>query len=114
MAIRLKRVYEAPSNSDGTRVLVDRLWPRGLTKERAHVDLWFKEIAPSTELREWFAHDPVKWPEFKARYKAELKHNAPQLALLEQAVTRGPTTLLYGARDTEHNEAIVLQDLLSR
>jgi uncharacterized protein YeaO (DUF488 family) len=114
MKIRLKRVYEDPSEEDGTRILVDRLWPRGLTKEKARVDLWLKEVAPSTELRKWFAHDPVKWPEFKARYKAELKHNSPQLAVLKQAITRGPTTLLYGAKDTEHNEAVVLQDLLGR
>jgi uncharacterized protein YeaO (DUF488 family) len=114
MAIRLKRVYENPSEEDGTRILVDRLWPRGLTKEKARVDLWLKEIAPSNELRKWFAHDPVKWPEFKARYKAELKHNGSQLALLKQSITRGPTTLLYGARDTEHNEAVVLQELLNR
>jgi uncharacterized protein YeaO (DUF488 family) len=114
MTIKLKRVYEDPSKEDGTRILVDRLWPRGLTKEKAHVDLWLKEIAPSNELRKWFAHDPAKWPEFKARYKAELKHNAAQLALLKQAVTRGPATLLYAARDTEHNEAVVLHDLLSR
>jgi uncharacterized protein YeaO (DUF488 family) len=111
--VLLKRVYEAPSKSDGTRILVDRLWPRGLTKEKARVDLWLKEVAPSTELRKWFAHDPTKWPEFKARYKAELKHNALHLALLKQAVLRGPATLLYGAKDTEHNEAVVLQDLLS-
>jgi uncharacterized protein YeaO (DUF488 family) len=114
MTIQLKRVYEAASKSDGTRILVDRLWPRGLTKERAHVDLWLKEVAPSTELRKWFAHDPAKWSEFKTRYKAELKHNTAQLALLKQAVARGPATLLYGAKDTEHNEAIVLQDLLNR
>jgi uncharacterized protein YeaO (DUF488 family) len=114
MTIQLKRVYEAPSKSDGTRILVDRLWPRGLTKEKARVDLWLKEVAPSNELREWFAHDPAKWPEFKARYKAELKHNASQLALLKQAITRGDATLLYGAKDTEHNEAVVLQDLLGR
>jgi uncharacterized protein YeaO (DUF488 family) len=114
MAIRLKRVYEAPAKTDGTRILVDRLWPRGLTKEKAHVDLWLKDVAPSTALRNWFAHDPTKWPEFKARYKAELKNNASQVALLKQAITRGPATLLYGAKDTEHNEAIVLQDLLSR
>ena len=114
MAIKLKRVYEEPAKTDGTRILVDRLWPRGLTKEKAHVDLWLKEIAPSNELRQWFAHDPAKWPEFKARYKAELKQNGQQLALLKQAVTRGTTTLLYGAKDTEHNEAVVLQDLLSR
>jgi|SRR5580698_4681154 uncharacterized protein YeaO (DUF488 family) len=114
MTIQLKRVYEAPSKSDGTRILVDRLWPRGLTKEKASVDLWLKEVAPSTELRKWFAHDPAKWPEFKARYKAELKRNSAHLALLKQAVLRGPATLLYGAKDTQHNEAIVLQDLLSR
>jgi uncharacterized protein YeaO (DUF488 family) len=81
MSLRLKRVYEDPSKEDGTRILVDRLWPRGLTKEKARVDLWFKEIAPSNELRKWFAHDPAKWPEFKARYKAELKHNGPLLTL---------------------------------
>ena len=112
MTIQLKRVYQAPSKSDGTRILVDRLWPRGLSKEKAHVDLWLKEVAPSTELRKWFGHDAGKWPEFKARYKAELKHNAAQLALLKRAVVRGPATLLYGAKDTEHNEAVVLQQLL--
>ena len=114
MAIKLKRVYEEPAKSDGIRILVDRLWPRGLTKEKAHVDLWLKEVAPSNDLRKWFAHDPAKWPEFKARYKAELNHNRTQLALLKQAVAKGPATLLYGAKDTEHNEAVVLQDLLSR
>ena len=113
MAVKLKRVYAEPSSADGTRILVDRLWPRGLTKEKARVDLWLKEVAPSNDLRKWFAHDPAKWPEFKARYKAELKHLAPQLALLKHAVTRGPATLLYGARDTEHNEAVVLQELLN-
>jgi uncharacterized protein YeaO (DUF488 family) len=114
MKIPLKRVYDEPSKEDGTRILVDRLWPRGLSKEKAHVDLWLKEVAPSNELRKWFAHDPAKWPEFKTRYKAELKQNAEQLALLKQAVAKGPATLLYGARDTEHNEAVVLQELLSR
>jgi uncharacterized protein YeaO (DUF488 family) len=114
MKIKLKRVYEEPEKLDGTRILVDRLWPRGLTKEKAHIDLWLKEVAPSTELRKWFAHDPAKWPEFKTRYRAELQRNKEQVELLKQAVTRGPTTLLYGARDTEHNEAVVLQELLSR
>ena len=112
MTIQLKRVYQAPSKSDGTRILVDRLWPRGLSKEKARVDLWLKEVAPSTELRKWFGHDPGKWPEFKARYKAELKHNTSQVALLKRAVGSGPATLLYGAKDTEHNEAVVLQQLL--
>ena len=106
--------YAAPSPNDGTRILVDRLWTRGLTKEKARVDLWLKEIAPSNHLRKWFAHDPQKWNEFKARYKAELKHNAAHLALLKEAVAKGPTTLLYGGKDTEHNEAVVLQDLLNR
>ncbi len=114
MTIQLKRVYDAPSKSDGTRILVDRLWPRGLTKEKADVALWLKEIAPSNELREWFAHDPAKWHEFKARYKAELNHNRPQLALLKQALAKGPATLLFGAKDIEHNEAVVLQKLLER
>ena len=114
MKIALKRVYEQPAKEDGTRILVDRLWPRGLSKEKAHVDLWLKEVAPSNELRKWFAHDPAKWPEFKTRYKAELKQNAEQVALLKQAVAKGHATLLYGARDTEHNEAVVLQQLLSR
>ena len=111
--VKLKRVYEVPSKEDGTRILVDRLWPRGLSKEKAHVDLWLKEIAPSTELRKWFAHDPAKWSAFEARYRAELKQNPLQLALLKQAAAKGPATLLYGAKDEEHNEAIVLQKLLN-
>jgi uncharacterized protein YeaO (DUF488 family) len=114
MPIAIKRVYEEPSATDGTRILVDRLWPRGLTKEKARVDLWLKDVAPSNELRKWFAHDPEKWSEFKARYKAELKHLAPQLTILRQAIARGPSTLLFGARDTEHNEAVVLLDILTR
>src|ERR1700678_3246127 len=114
MELKLKRVYEESSEDDGTRILVDRLWPRGLSKEKAHVDLWLKEIAPSNELRKWFAHDPAKWPEFKARYKTELKHNATQLAILKQAIAKGPTTLLYGAKATEHTKAVVLLDMLNR
>jgi uncharacterized protein YeaO (DUF488 family) len=114
MTIKLKRVYEEPEKSDGTRILVDRLWPRGLTKEKAHLDLWLKEVAPSTELRKWFAHDPARWPEFKTRYLAELKHNQEQVETLKQAIAKGPATLLYGAKDEQHNEAVVLQTLLSR
>jgi len=114
MKIKLKRVYEEPSSEDGIRILVDRLWPRGLSKERAHVDLWLKDIAPSTVLRKWFAHDPAKWSEFKTCYRAELKQNKEQLDLLKQATVRGPATLLYGAKDQEHNEAVVLQKLLNR
>jgi uncharacterized protein YeaO (DUF488 family) len=114
MEVRLKRVYEEPAREDGTRILVDRLWPRGLSKEKARIDLWLKDVAPSTELRKWFAHDPAKWPEFKTRYRAELRHNQEQVALLKQALAKGPATLLYGAKDEEHNEAVVLQTLLSR
>jgi uncharacterized protein YeaO (DUF488 family) len=112
MTIKLKRVYEAPSKEDGTRILVDRLWPRGLTKEKAKVDLWLKEIAPTTELRKWFAHDPAKWAEFQIRYKAELKNNSEQIALLKKEVAKGPATILYGAKDEEHNEAIILLKLV--
>jgi uncharacterized protein YeaO (DUF488 family) len=112
MKLNLKRVYENPSEEDGTRILVDRLWPRGLTKEKARVDLWFKEVAPSTELRKWFAHDPEKWSEFRARYKAELRRSSQHLTLLKRVVTRGTATLLYGSTDTEHNEAVVLRELL--
>ena len=114
MKPKLKRIYEAPSSDDGTRILVDRLWPRGLTKEKAHLDLWLKDVAPSTELRKWFAHDPARWTEFKTRYRAELKHNTESLTALKKTVAKGPATLLYGAKDEEHNEAIVLQSLLSR
>jgi uncharacterized protein YeaO (DUF488 family) len=112
MKLAIKRVYEEPDKDDGIRILIDRLWPRGLSKEKAHVDLWLKEIAPSTELRKWFAHDPAKWTEFKTRYRAELKHNGEQLAVLKQAIIKGPVTLLYGAKDEQHNDAIVLQELL--
>ena len=111
--VKLKRVYDEPSQDDGTPILVDRLWPRGLTKEKAHIDLWLKEVAPSNELRKWFAHDPEKWPEFQARYHAELNQNPTQVALLKQAVAKGPATLVYGAKDEEHNEAVVLQKLLN-
>ena len=112
MKLTIKRVYEEPDKDDGIRILIDRLWPRGLSKEKAHVDLWLKEIAPSTELRKWFAHDPAKWTEFKTRYRAELKHNSEQLAVLKQAIAKGPVTLLYGAKDEQRNDAIVLQELL--
>jgi uncharacterized protein YeaO (DUF488 family) len=113
MTIKLKRVYAEPSPSDGTRILVDRLWPRGLTKERAAVDLWLKEVAPSNELRKWFSHDPAKWPEFKTRYRAELKQNPEAVAELKHAA-KGTTTLLFGAKDEDHNEAIVLKEFLDK
>ena len=113
MKVNIKRVYEAPSKEDGTRILVDRLWPRGLTKEKAHVDLWLKEVAPSNELRRWFGHDPDRWPEFRTRYRAELKHNPDQMALLRHALAQGKATLVYGAKDTERNQAVVLRELLA-
>jgi uncharacterized protein YeaO (DUF488 family) len=114
MKPKLKRVYAEPAPDDGTRILVDRLWPRGLTKERAHVDLWLKDIAPSTELRKWFSHDPAHWTEFKSRYRAELRKNGERITALKQAVAKGPSTLLYGAKDEDHNEAVVLLELLTR
>jgi len=112
MKVLIKRVYEEPKESDGTRILVDRLWPRGLKKENARVDLWLKEIAPSNELRKWFAHDPKKWTEFQARYKQELKSHAEQVAQLKREAKKGTVTLLYGARDEEHNQAVVLERML--
>lgn len=109
----LKRVYETPSAEDGTRILVDRLWPRGLTKAKARVDLWLKAIAPSTELRQWFGHDPDRWTEFQSRYRAELEANPDAVAELKAALRRGPATLVYGARDETHNDAVVLADWLA-
>lgn len=114
--IRTKRVYEPPAADDGRRVLVDRLWPRGVSKARAQLDEWLRDLAPSTELRRWFGHDPNRWEEFTARYREELAAPERQTALetLAQAATEGPLTLLYAARDTEHNEARVIADLLGR
>jgi uncharacterized protein YeaO (DUF488 family) len=112
--IRIKRVYQDSDKQDGIRILVDRLWPRGLTKADAQVDLWLKDIAPSNDLRKWFAHDPAKWAEFQIRYSAELKENKEQVALLKQEAAKGHITLLYAARDEEHNEAVILQRLLQR
>ncbi|AYG95683.1 DUF488 domain-containing protein [Brevundimonas naejangsanensis] len=113
MKVALKRVYEPPAAGDGTRILVDRLWPRGLTKEKAHVDLWLKEVAPSTELRRWFGHDPARWAEFQRRYHDELKANPDAVAELKAAIGARPATLVYGARDEEHNDAVVLADWLA-
>lgn len=107
--VKIKRVYEPYHKQDGRRVLVDRLWPRGLTKRKAHVDLWLKGISPSTELRKWFNHDPVKWPEFQKRYHAELKTNKASISALRDFLSDGSATIVYGAKDEEHNEAVVLQ-----
>jgi uncharacterized protein YeaO (DUF488 family) len=114
MKINLKRVYEIPNKEDGTRVLVDRLWPRGLTKQKAKIDLWLKDIAPSTELRKWFGHDPEKWTEFKKRYQKELTKNKEPIEILKELQKNGTVTLVYGAKDQEHNEAIVLQELFNK
>ena len=113
MKIKIKRVYEKPRREDGIRILVDRLWPRGLTKEKAAIDLWLKNIAPTTELRKWFDHDPNKWKSFMRRYRLELKRNKEQALLLKEQARRRTVTLLYGAKDEEHNEAIVLKEYLA-
>lgn len=112
--IQLKRAYETPSRKDGFRILVDRLWPRGLTKERAAVGLWLKDVAPSTELRQWFGHDPARWREFQARYRKELGKKKDSLALLKHNSKGHTVTLVYGARDEEHNAALVLKQVLGR
>jgi uncharacterized protein YeaO (DUF488 family) len=111
--VRLKRAYLPPSPEDGVRVLVDRLWPRGLRKSDAAIDRWLKDIAPSTELRRWFGHDPNRWEEFCRKYRAELAGRADLLDELRAIARRGQLTLVYGARDELHNDAIVLQDLLA-
>jgi uncharacterized protein YeaO (DUF488 family) len=111
--IQVKRAYEEPSHGDGLRVLVDRLWPRGLSKARSSVDLWLKDLAPSTTLRRWFNHDPAKWAEFKRRYAQELDAKRATVAALVGAVRRGKVTLLFSARDEEHNNAVALQGYLA-
>jgi len=114
MKIKIKRVYDKPSEEDGMRILVDRLWPRGLTKQKAAINLWLKDIAPSSELRKWFAHDPKKWTEFRKKYLQELKENKEQISIIKDHLKQGAVTLVYGARDEEHNEAQVLEELLNR
>jgi uncharacterized protein YeaO (DUF488 family) len=110
--IAVRRAYEPPTPADGQRFLVDRLWPRGLTKAAVHADAWLKDVAPSTELRRWFAHDPAKWPEFEERYRQELAARPEALARLLDAARQGPITLVYGARDEHRNEAVVLREFL--
>jgi uncharacterized protein YeaO (DUF488 family) len=113
MNIQLKRIYEAGSKDDGYRILVDRLWPRGFTKEKAALDLWLKEIAPSNELRKWFGHDPDKWKEFQKKYRQELKQNKEAVDILNDYIQKGKVTLLYAAKDEEHNEAQVIKNFIS-
>lgn len=111
-AIRLKRVYEAPSTEDGTRILVERLWPRGMTWDRAALALWLKELAPSDGLRRWYGHDPAKWEEFRRRYLDELRANAEHLVPLEKELELGPVTFVYAARDEARNSAVVLKEYM--
>jgi uncharacterized protein YeaO (DUF488 family) len=114
LSVALKRAYEEPAASDGTRVLVDRLWPRGISRERAHIDLWLKDVAPSTELRKWFNHDTQKFQEFRRSYETELKSEAAQeaLAKLREIAKQGQLTLVFAAHDADHSNAVILQDLL--
>jgi uncharacterized protein YeaO (DUF488 family) len=114
LSVALKRAYDEPTASDGTRVLVERLWPRGVSKERAHIDLWLKEVAPSAELRKWYNHDFQKFQEFRHRYEAELQSEASQktLAQLREIAKQGQLTLILAARDTEHSSAEILRELL--
>lgn len=106
--VAVKRAYDPPAPEDGQRVLVDRLWPRGLSKEKATIDLWLKAIAPSTALRQWFGHDPARWDEFQQRYRAELDANGETVGQLKDMIRAGKTTLIYGAKDEAHNDAVVL------
>ncbi|MGB2590449.1 MAG: DUF488 domain-containing protein [Candidatus Acidiferrum sp.] len=113
--IKIKRVYEKPSREDGWRVLVDRLWPRGMTKEAAHVDVWMKDVGPSDALRKWFGHDPARWNDFQKKYRSELAKKKDLTAELKtMARKHGTLTLLFGAKDEEHNQAVVLADALKK
>ena len=111
--VKLKRAYDKPAAGDGTRILVDRLWPRGVSKAALKLDRWEKDIAPSTKLRQWFGHDPKKWSEFKKRYKAELKDQAAKRQELRALAKKKTITLVYGAKDAEHTHALVLKEWLS-
>jgi uncharacterized protein YeaO (DUF488 family) len=110
--IRLRRAFEPPSPDDGRRFLVDRVWPRGVSKADMRIDGWLRDVAPSDDLRRWFGHDPARWEEFAARYRQELAARPDALAPLIEAARNGPITLVYGARDERHNQAVVLKDVL--
>lgn len=110
--LRLKRAYEPAAEDDGVRILVDRLWPRGVSKADAALDAWMKDIAPSTGLRQWFAHDPARWKTFRGRYAEELRNHADLVEQLRERARRGPITLVYSAHDAEHNDAVVLRDIV--
>jgi uncharacterized protein YeaO (DUF488 family) len=113
MVIKLKRAYEAAVPGDGFRILVDRLWPRGVSKSSARIDLWLKEIAPTATLRKWFGHDPAKWDEFRERYFRELDKNHAAVEQLLEHARHGPVMLVYGAKDEEHNDAVALKEYLA-
>ncbi|TPK97021.1 MULTISPECIES: DUF488 domain-containing protein [unclassified Mesorhizobium] len=110
--VKLKRAYESPAADDGTRVLIDRLWPRGVKKTDAAIDCWIKELAPSTELRKWFGHDPARWEEFRRRYAAEIHAHRDELDRLRDLILQGAVTLVYSAHDEAHNDAVVLREIL--
>ena len=112
MSVKSKRVYDAAEAGDGYRVLIDRMWPRGVSRQRAQLDEWARELAPSSELRKWFHHDPERFDEFRSRYREELRERRPLLEELRRRARDGPVTLLYAARDREHNDAIVLEELV--
>lgn len=110
--VRIKRIYEPAVKGDGYRILVDRLWPRGVSKVAARIDLWMRDIAPSTTLRRWFNHDPAKWEEFRRRYQAELQEKTALLATITEQAKTSPVTLVYSAKDEQHNQAVALQSFL--
>jgi uncharacterized protein YeaO (DUF488 family) len=112
MSIKLKRAYDPPIKSDGRRILVDRVWPRGIAKNDLQIDAWLKDLAPSTELRKWFGHDPTKWDEFKKRYARELEQRSEALEELLEMTRAGHVTLVFSAKDTQHNNAVALRDHL--
>jgi len=114
MKLKMNRVYENPEETDGFRILVDRIWPRGLAKEKAEIDFWLREIAPSTELRKSFDHDPKKWDDFKKRYEEELDEKQEELTVREKEIKKGNVTLVYGAKDELHNQAVVIFEKLKR
>jgi uncharacterized protein YeaO (DUF488 family) len=110
--IGVKRVYEPPAEGDGMRILVERLWPRAMTKERARIDLWLKEVSPSPELRKWFSHDDSKWEEFKERYRRELDMNVASVRKIVELASEGPVTMVYAAKDPERNSAVLLLEYI--
>jgi uncharacterized protein YeaO (DUF488 family) len=112
MDIRTKRIYEQPESKDGIRILVDRLWPRGLSREQAQLDAWYKDLAPSTELRRWYNHDPGKWDEFRSRYFLELRSQPEQVRKLLKSLGKSPVTLLFGAKEAQYNNAVALKEYL--